>query len=190
MFDIDKFVEDVKKVSEKKNCVIVAVSEGAKIDKDTYVCEALSKGETDAFGHKHLSGTARVLADTINRSVSASRRARLSSVSCALRSAQRVGDGYRGVAHDWRPCGRRSCKRQHGRDGFTLSASRTHRTRFRLQAWILLRLRTWKRLPREWINEEGNNVTQEAIDYMLPLIQGEAPIFMENGLPTHAVLKK
>ena len=65
MFDIDKFVEDVKRVSEKKNCVIVAVSEGAKIDKDTYVCEALSKGETDAFGHKHLSGTARVLADIV-----------------------------------------------------------------------------------------------------------------------------
>jgi len=47
-----------------------------------------------------------------------------------------------------------------------------------------------KVIPREWINEEGNNVTQEAIDYMLPLIQGEAPVFMENGLPTHAVLKK
>ena len=47
-----------------------------------------------------------------------------------------------------------------------------------------------KKVPREWINEAGNGVTQEFIDYVLPLIQGEANPPKENGLPRFARLKK
>lgn len=31
-----------------------------------------------------------------------------------------------------------------------------------------------KKVPREWINEAGNGVNQQFIDYVLPLIQGDA----------------
>ena len=47
-----------------------------------------------------------------------------------------------------------------------------------------------KKVPREWINEAGNGVKQEFIDYVLPLIQGEADTPKENGLPRFARLKK
>ena len=30
-----------------------------------------------------------------------------------------------------------------------------------------------KKVPREWINEAGNGVNQQFIDYVLPLIQGD-----------------
>ena len=43
---------------------------------------------------------------------------------------------------------------------------------------------------REWINAEGNGVTQGFIDYCLPLIQGETPMVKENGLPRFCKLKK
>ena len=43
-----------------------------------------------------------------------------------------------------------------------------------------------KSIPREWINEAGNDVTQELIDYIYPLIQGEYPATYENGLPVYA----
>ena len=46
-----------------------------------------------------------------------------------------------------------------------------------------------KYFPIEWINERGNDVTQEAIDYCLPLIQGEQNIRITNGIPKHFVLK-
>jgi 6-phosphofructokinase 1 len=36
-----------------------------------------------------------------------------------------------------------------------------------------------------WINDEGNNVLDEAIPYFLPLIQGEVPVKYENGIPVH-----
>ena len=47
-----------------------------------------------------------------------------------------------------------------------------------------------KKFPREWINAEGNNVTEEFAKYALPLIQGETKLEKEDGLPRFARLKK
>ena len=47
-----------------------------------------------------------------------------------------------------------------------------------------------KKVPREWINEAGNGVNQQFIDYVLPLIQGDAKAPRVNGLPRFARLKK
>ncbi|MBQ7104139.1 MAG: 6-phosphofructokinase, partial [Anaerotignum sp.] len=42
-----------------------------------------------------------------------------------------------------------------------------------------------KKVPDEWINAAGNDVTQEMIDYLLPLIQGELPCTFCDGVPVH-----
>ena len=42
-----------------------------------------------------------------------------------------------------------------------------------------------KMVPREWINEKGNGVTEDFVNYALPLIQGEFHGIMVNGLPRH-----
>lgn len=42
-----------------------------------------------------------------------------------------------------------------------------------------------KSVPTEWINAAGNDVTQELIDYLTPLIQGESNVTYENGLPVY-----
>ena len=42
-----------------------------------------------------------------------------------------------------------------------------------------------KQVPDEWINEEGNDITQEMMDYLIPLIQCEMPCAYENGVPVH-----
>ncbi|HZK28807.1 MAG TPA: 6-phosphofructokinase, partial [Clostridia bacterium] len=47
-----------------------------------------------------------------------------------------------------------------------------------------------KVVPREWINREGNGMTQAFIDYALPLIGKEPSQLHENGLPRFAQLKK
>ena len=49
---------------------------------------------------------------------------------------------------------------------------------------------TEKKVPREWINEEGNGVTQEFVDYALPLINGENVGPKVSVLPRFANLKK
>ena len=47
-----------------------------------------------------------------------------------------------------------------------------------------------KKVPVEWINEEGNGILKPFIDYALPLIQGETKLPREDGLPRFARLKK
>ena len=47
-----------------------------------------------------------------------------------------------------------------------------------------------KKVPVEWINERGNNVSDDFIDYALPLIQGEIEMKKENSLPRFVKLKK
>ena len=49
---------------------------------------------------------------------------------------------------------------------------------------------TEKKVPREWIDENGTGLKQEFIDYALPLIQGESAPPMVNSLPRFAKLKK
>ena len=47
-----------------------------------------------------------------------------------------------------------------------------------------------KYFPKEWITENGHDVTEDAIEYCLPLIQGEQNIHTRNGLPIQFILKK
>ena len=45
-----------------------------------------------------------------------------------------------------------------------------------------------KKVPDEYINAEGNYITKECAEYILPLIEGEATPKYENGLPKYIVL--
>ena len=45
-------------------------------------------------------------------------------------------------------------------------------------------------VPREFINERGNNVTKECLEYISPLIQGETEPKYKNGIPVHFVIKQ
>ena len=47
-----------------------------------------------------------------------------------------------------------------------------------------------KKIPREWINEAGNGVNRQFIDYVLPLIQGEPELPKVDSLPRFCRLKK
>ena len=49
---------------------------------------------------------------------------------------------------------------------------------------------TEKKVPLEWIINDGTYVSDEFIEYALPLIQGDAKAPLENGLPRFARLKK
>ena len=46
-----------------------------------------------------------------------------------------------------------------------------------------------KKVPREWINEEGDYVTEEFLNYVRPLIQAELTPMMVDGLPRHLRLE-
>jgi len=47
-----------------------------------------------------------------------------------------------------------------------------------------------KKIPDEWITPDGVGLTQDYIDYALPLIQGATDLPFEEGMPRFAKLKK
>ena len=47
-----------------------------------------------------------------------------------------------------------------------------------------------KKLPREWINEDGTSMNFQFIRYAQPLIQGEIVLPHDGGVPVFARLEK
>ena len=69
-FTAEKFLEDIRNQMAKHKAVIIAVSEGVKLEDGRYVCElADDVHAVDAFGHKALTGTARYLANVVARNL-------------------------------------------------------------------------------------------------------------------------
>ncbi len=47
-----------------------------------------------------------------------------------------------------------------------------------------------KRIPADWINDDGVSMNYPFVKYALPLIQGEVEAPFENGLPVFVKLKR
>ena len=65
VFDPVKFMIDLKKMRETVPHVLVAVSEGLKLQNGNYVADSEQNGLTDAFGHKYLSGIGKYLENLV-----------------------------------------------------------------------------------------------------------------------------
>ena len=189
-FHMDSFLADVKRVyEEKKNC-IVAVSEGIHYADGTFVSEAKTSG-TDGFGHAQLGGLAARLADVVKAATGA--KVRPIELSLLQRCAAHCASGTdiaesflsgktaveAAVAGETDKMVGFACTRDE--DGY-----RCEPKLFDLS----LVANTEKKVPTEWINAQGNQVTQAFIDYCLPLIQGETGMIKEDGLPRFCHLKR
>lgn len=42
-----------------------------------------------------------------------------------------------------------------------------------------------KSIPREWINDAGNDILPQLYDYLRPLIQGEVSVQYKDGIPVY-----
>lgn len=47
-----------------------------------------------------------------------------------------------------------------------------------------------KYFPKELINEKGNHIKEEALEYFLPLISGIPSLVIENNLPKFKTIEK
>ena len=75
-FDMDQFIEKVRKLQETKRSVVIAVSEGIRLADGRYVAELGTElGAEDAFGHKILTGAATYLSREIGRRIGCKSRA-------------------------------------------------------------------------------------------------------------------
>ena len=189
-FDMDKFLADVDALYKKNGKVFIAVSEGIHYADGTFVSEAKTSA-TDGFGHVQLGGLASMLTEVIKQHTGAKVRgielSLLQRCGAHLASATDVDEAYN--------AGREAVTQAvSGVTGQMVAFEREYIDGAYHCKMVLLPLSSVanyeKKVPQEWINEEGNGLKKEFIDYVLPLIQGEPKLPLVDSLPRYAHLKK
>ncbi len=185
-FDLQRFGEKVKEILERKTSVVVAVSEGIHLDDGRYVCELGSSIDfVDAFGHKQLSGTAAYLASYIAGEVGCKTRAiEFSTLQrSASHSASRVD-----ILEAYQVGGAAVKAADEGDSGKMVVLQRLSDDPYQCGTEVkdVHKIANDEKLvPREWVNADGNYVTNEFVSYVRPLIQGDVSPVMVDGIPRH-----
>ena len=191
VFDVDKFVEDVKNVCAKNgNKCIAVVSEGIKNKEGTFICELVSQGARDSFGHAQLGGVAATLANLIKEKTGYKTRGiELSLMQrCGAHLASEVD------VEETFEAGKQAVRAAvAGETDKMVCYERKAGDKYEIEYKLLpleLAANTEKTVPLDWIIDNNTNISDEFIKYALPLIQGEAKAPLENSLPRFARLKK
>ena len=190
-FNLDQFTEDVTKIMKQKRNVLVAVSEGLHYADGSFVSEAKTSG-TDGFGHAQLGGLAVKLANYLKERMGL-KKVRGIELSLLQRSAAHIASAV--DIDEAYSVGKYAVEAAiNGATGKMVALEREDNQGLYSCKPTLLSLSSVanyeKKVPLEWITRDGNYVTNEFINYVLPLIQGEPRIPQSNSLPRYARLKK
>lgn len=183
VFDVDYFMNRVKETVEKKRYCVVALSEGVKLSDGRFVCELASdNAAVDAFGHKMMSGSAKYLENLIRgklgikaRAIEISTLQRCASHFASLTDIEEAYDcGATAVkaAVEDRETGRVVCMNRISNVPYKITYSTQD---------VHTIANVEKNVPLEWITDDY--ITEDAIHYIRPLIQGELNPIMNDGLP-------
>ncbi len=184
-FDDEKFISDVKKALEVHPNVVIAVSEGVHYA-DGRELGAINS-TVDVFGHKQLAGSAKTLEALVKEKIGckvrsielnlcqrcASHIASLTDINESLAVGEAAVKAAVGGVSRVMMIFRRSDE-----NGYSSTVE---------YASIDDIANKIKYVPKEYINEEENNITDEFIEYLKPLISGEVDIEYVGGLPKHYI---
>ena len=182
-FSNERFLADIEKEFEKRKDIVIAVSEGIRYADGKYVCEAAENHETDIFGHKQLSGVANYLKYIVKEKFGCKARAvelnvlqrcasHITSL-CDLNESEEIGVKAVEAAES-------------GKSGIMMTFKRVSSQPYKILieheniANIANKIKT---VPLEYINGAKNNVTDECLEYIAPLIAGEPEMIYQNGVP-------
>lgn len=189
-FDPDDFIKRIKELAKTKNSIVVAVSEGIKLEDGRFVCELSgSSDKLDAFGHKQLSGVGTYLASKISaetgikaRSIEFSTLQRCASHVVSRTDADEAYNaGYLAAQKAFEGC-----------TGNMITIQVTSRAPYLVtysQFDIHEVANVERKVPLEWITEDGTYVSDEFINYARPLIMGEIEPYFSEGVPQHLSLE-
>jgi 6-phosphofructokinase len=187
-FSNEKFVEDVRRVLKREKHCVVVVGEGL-VDKDgNYV--SIETSANEAAGHAQLGGVGEVLRDLVESQLGAKAR------------VARLGVGQRAAAHlaskvdadEAFLAGQAAVKAAiAGETGKLVTLVRGDGDQYTCETGLSALTEVvgnLKRLPKEWINEDGVSLNFQFFRYATPLIQGEVGVPYDNGLPAYAKLAR
>ena len=188
-FDVDDFLKKVKKLVNEKQSIVIAVSEGIKTADGRYVCELSAPSDkTDSFGHVQLSGTGKYLSDLIIEKLGCKSRAiELSTLQrCAGHLTSRVD-----ITEAYQVGGTAVKAAFEGKTGQMVILKRVSQDPYicTTDLYDVHKVANLeKKVPRSWINEAGDYVTEDMKNYIEPLIQAELTPIMITGQPRHIII--
>lgn len=180
-FDKDEFIEDVKNELKKSNCVMVAVSEGIHDSDGNYI----NAGTSDTFGHDQLGGAAKTLEFLVKEKLHIKCRSVEINIMQRCAAHMAAGTDIR-EAYELGIAGAKYAIE--GNTGFIPVLKRISDAPYRSvieYADLKSIANVEKKVPLEWINKAHNNVTDNMLEYVKPLIKGEILLPYKNGLPDH-----
>lgn len=184
-FEPKEFIEAVRRNIAEHGTVVVAVSEGVRLADGSYIHASSQNGAVDAFGHQAaLSGAGRCLEALVETEIGCKVR------SIELSVLQRAAAHYASKAdlEEGKLVGRGAVALAlEGKTGVMAAVRRLSSNPYRSEIVpvdIRLAANAVKAFPTGWLRED-HSLSPEAVDYFLPLIQGEAVNATENGLPQY-----
>lgn len=183
VFDVNFFMKRVKEVvAEKKYCV-VALSEGVRIADGRFVCElSADDAAVDAFGHKMMSGSAKYLETLVKNEMGIKARA------IEISTLQRCASHFASLTdiEEAFDCGAAAVRAAviDNETGRVVCMNRISAVPYKITydlADVHNIANVEKTVPLEWITFDY--VTEEAVSYIRPLIQGEISPIINDGLP-------
>ena len=191
-FDLDAFTEKVKEIYAKNKKCLVVVSEGIHDKDGKFISEyGAVNAPKDAFGHTQLGGLASFLANHMKAATGAKVRGiELSLLQrCAAHCASQtdLDESYSAGKAAVEEAVAGVTDKMVGFERVYVDGKYTCRIKLFELTDVA---NTEKKVPLEWINKTGDGLTQEFVDYALPLIQGETQLTKVNGLPRFVHLKK
>ena len=183
-FSFEKLVADVTEVHKEFGRVFIVAGEGLKDAEGNYVTADSGDFSKDSFGHVQLGGVAEMLKAVIEKEVGI--KARFNKLGtnqrCAMHFASLtdINEGYM--------CGQAAVENAlNGVNGKMVTLVRDDSEGYKCTTGLAELsdvANGEKKVPAEFINDSGNGVTEAMLDYVRPLVQGEAPITIaDDGLP-------
>lgn len=189
-FDLEDFLNRVKKLASSKSSVVIAVSEGIKTKDGKFVCELSNDDrKTDAFGHKQLSGCASTLANIISKNMDYKTRAiEFSTLQRAASHIVSLTD-----INEAEMVGIEALKAMNeGKTAVMITMNREKEKEYKItySTYDIHKIaNVEKMIPMEWIDSKNKQMNEKFLNYVRPLIIGELHPIYKNGLPTHLVRK-
>ncbi len=185
-FERESFIAKVKKTVEEQGYCVVVASEGVTYADGGLLSGSLNK---DAFGHQQLGGVAPALCSMVKSSLDykyhyavadyLQRAARHLASKTDVEQAYAVGRAAVEKALEGKNAIMVSIERHSGKTyNWSLGEAPLDQIANRE-----------KKMPPSFISEDGFGITQQARDYLLPLIAGEDYPPYKNGLPLHSTLQ-
>ena len=189
-FDQGKFLDQVRQVFAQKGECYIVTSEGARYADGTYL--SASNAANDGFSHAVLGGAAATLKQMILDAGIVPRGivqdlARISRSSNFAQSALDVAEAYDlGMSAHMHSVQPGFTGKVVGVKPRTSFADTSYNAEY--FADDASKFANYVRcFPKEWILPDYRGVTEEALNYFKPLLEGEPKLVYENGIPATLV---